>query len=133
MNKAKIMKRAWEIRREHKDNIFGLCLKMAWAEAKEGKMEKKTVEELENLGFKRWTKAGKDRMYVKAYALGLKVVWRNTGSIKESYWQGSEVSHGMAGRLLSCKTYIDLLDGKVYGDDKDLVAEASRISGYPVA
>lgn len=29
-----IMKRAWEIKREHKDNIFSLCLKMAWAEAK---------------------------------------------------------------------------------------------------
>lgn len=29
-----IMKRAWEIKREHKDNIFYLCLKMAWAEAK---------------------------------------------------------------------------------------------------
>lgn len=34
-----IMKRAWEIKREHKDNIFYLCLKMAWAEAKAVKCE----------------------------------------------------------------------------------------------
>lgn len=33
-NLSKIMKRAWEIKREDKNNIFGLCLKMAWAEAK---------------------------------------------------------------------------------------------------
>ncbi|EOT28578.1 hypothetical protein C805_00099 [Eubacterium sp. 14-2] len=30
----KIMKRAWEIKREDSRNIFSLCLKMAWAEFK---------------------------------------------------------------------------------------------------
>ena len=30
----KVMKRAWEIKRENVRNIFGLCLKMAWAEIK---------------------------------------------------------------------------------------------------
>lgn len=33
-NTRAIMARAWQIKREDKDNIFGLCLKMAWAEAK---------------------------------------------------------------------------------------------------
>lgn len=31
----KIMKRAWEIKKENEKNIFSLCLKIAWAEAKE--------------------------------------------------------------------------------------------------
>ena len=31
----KIMKRAWEIKRQDKRNIFSFCLKMAWEEAKE--------------------------------------------------------------------------------------------------
>ena len=31
----KIMKRAWEIKKENSRNIFSLCLKMAWGEAKE--------------------------------------------------------------------------------------------------
>ena len=31
----KIMKRAWEIKKENSRNIFSLCLKMAWEEAKE--------------------------------------------------------------------------------------------------
>ena len=33
-NLKKIMKRAWEIKRENSKNIFSLCLKMAWEEAK---------------------------------------------------------------------------------------------------
>ena len=54
MNKAEIMKRAWEIKREDSRYIFGLCLKMAWTEAKEGRMEqtKKTIEELDGGGLK---------------------------------------------------------------------------------
>ena len=34
MNLSKIMKRAWEIKKEDNRNIFGLCLKMAWDEAR---------------------------------------------------------------------------------------------------
>ena len=30
----KVMKRAWKIKREDKRNIFGECLRMAWAEIK---------------------------------------------------------------------------------------------------
>ena len=30
----KVMKRAWEIKREDKRNIFGECLRMAWVEIK---------------------------------------------------------------------------------------------------
>lgn len=33
-NKKEIMKKAWEIKKENKKNIFSLCLKMAWAIAK---------------------------------------------------------------------------------------------------
>lgn len=31
---SKIMKRAWKIKKEDKQNIFGICLEMAWEEAK---------------------------------------------------------------------------------------------------
>ena len=80
MNKAQIMKRAWEIKRENQDNIFGLCLKMAWKEAKEGakemtQREKDEKEDMEQaaqwngtvrLVESRWQKYGKDRTYVEA-------------------------------------------------------------------
>lgn len=39
-NLSKIMKRAWEIKREDSRYIFGECLKMAWEEAKENKNRK---------------------------------------------------------------------------------------------
>lgn len=44
-NLSKIMKRAWEIKRENSKNIFAICLKMAWEEAKKGvkKMVKKLI------------------------------------------------------------------------------------------
>ena len=31
----RIMRRAWQIKKENGRNVFGLCLKMAWEEAKE--------------------------------------------------------------------------------------------------
>ena len=34
----RIMKRAWEIKRQHSKNIFSICLKMAWREEKERMM-----------------------------------------------------------------------------------------------
>lgn len=34
-----IMVRAWEIKKEDEANVFGLCLKMAWAEAQSQKVD----------------------------------------------------------------------------------------------
>lgn len=34
-NLHKIMKRAWQIKRQDEKNIFSICLKIAWTEAKE--------------------------------------------------------------------------------------------------
>lgn len=41
-----IMKKAWEIKKENEKNIFGLCLKMAWAIAKK-ETETKELPELQ--------------------------------------------------------------------------------------
>lgn len=80
----KIMKRAWEIKKEHENNIFALCLKMAWEEERENKeskmnLEEKLVKNLEDMAYndyhinagidrqvntKRWTKNGNDRLYL---------------------------------------------------------------------
>lgn len=39
---SNVMKKAWEIKKENKDNLFSLCLKMAWSIIKNG--VKKMVE-----------------------------------------------------------------------------------------
>ena len=51
MNLSKIMKRAWEIKKEDSRNIFSLCLKMAWEEAKNMNVDdelKELVTEIAN-------------------------------------------------------------------------------------
>lgn len=43
---SKVMKRAWEIKRQDSRNIFALCLKMAWAEVKGMKELKGTPKQV---------------------------------------------------------------------------------------
>ena len=76
MDKKMVMRRAWEIKREDSRNIFALCLKLAWKEAKEASKEVFTgyarlvVNESDFNGnvnfftFKRWTKGNYDRIYM---------------------------------------------------------------------
>lgn len=134
MNKAKIMKRAWEIKKEDSRNLFSLCLKMAWAEAKE-EGNVKTVEELEDLGFKRWTKGTMDRMYIDAKNLGLEVGYYNTGNVRWAEFEGSSISNAEARRLLGAKTYIDLKTNKVHSTHSWLAEPAAKLAGqgYEVA
>ncbi|MFG6393088.1 MAG: hypothetical protein K1W24_02695 [Lachnospiraceae bacterium] len=87
-NKSAIMKRAWTIKKSNPQNIFGLCLKMAWAETKEIiEVEVKITKEhlIEKLEEKRayaaerysrflyfahandWQSYGKDRTYFVVY------------------------------------------------------------------
>lgn len=37
---SKVMKRAWEIKKQDVRNIFSICLKMAWAESRESEEDK---------------------------------------------------------------------------------------------
>lgn len=45
-NLTKIMKRAWEIKKENNENLFAMCLKLAWEEAK---MEEKQIIKVNEL------------------------------------------------------------------------------------
>lgn len=79
-NLARIMKRAWELKKENKMNIFSFCLRMAWSEEKgekvmtlDEKVQKVIEEFVYEVNFKRkryfqqakrWTKDGKDRLYI---------------------------------------------------------------------
>ena len=132
MNKAEIMRRAWQIQKEDSRYIFGLCLKMAWAEAKEGRMEqtKKTIEELEELGFKRWTKGNMDRMYIDARNLGLEVDYYKTGNVCAATFDGYRISNCEARRLLAAKTYIDLKTGKVHSNHRWLAEPDAELAGF---
>lgn len=89
----------------------------------------KLIETLESKGFKRWTKVGKDRMYINATTLGLSYSSYNTGNIRSATFGGEEISNGKARRMLDSKTYIDLLQGVIVSDDATLVRAAAELSG----
>lgn len=127
-NLSNIMKRAWEIKKENSRNVFGACLKMAWAEAKAVAPAIDRIAELEALGFKRWTKGGHDRMYINATDLGLEVKFRRTGSVESATFCGEYISNRYAGKYYSAKTYIDLKTNEIHSAYDELAEAAARIA-----
>ena len=89
----------------------------------------KLVAKLEAHGWKRWTKDAKDRMYVDAEKLGLKVQKYGSGAVKRAEWDGEKISNRAGAAMLHAKTYLDLTDMSVHSDDSDLFAAAEAIIG----
>lgn len=83
------------------------------------------IEALEAKGFKRWTKAGYDRMYINASALGLNCEFYKTGNISYAEFDGSEISNSRARKMRAAKTYLDLKTGRLYSDD-NLLKDAAQ-------
>lgn len=137
----KVMKRAWEIVKKAIENFGGKAaqyiseaLRMAWKEIKmEGKKVIDRIEELEAMGFKRWTKAGMDRLYINASALGLNCTYYKTGNVSNAWFDGYEISNCEARRMKASKTYIDVKTEKVYSDNATLAEKAAEISGCEMA
>lgn len=137
----KVMKRAWEIVKKAIENFGGKAaqyiseaLRMAWKEIKmEGKKVIDRIEELEAMGFKRWTKGGMDRLYINASALGLNCSYYKTGNVSNAWFDGYEISNCEARRMKASKTYIDVKTEKVYSDNATLAEKAAEISGCEMA
>lgn len=87
----------------------------------------KLIATLEEKGFKHWTKGDKDRMYVDAEKLGLKVQKYGSGAVKRAEWDGEKISNREGAAMLHAKTYLDLTDMSVHSDDSDLFAAAEAI------
>lgn len=112
-NLSKIMTRAWELKKENTENIFGECLKMAWSEAKGITVTVKSQKELllekleekiaycnerynfnYNLVTNDWVKYGKDRTYFAVYEIShatkhnVKIDFGYFDNIKEEYVAG---------------------------------------------
>ena len=87
------------------------------------------IKELEAKGFKRWSKAGKDRLYINASVLGLVCEYYKTGNIKDAYFKGESISNSEARRMKEAKTFVDIVTGKVYGDNQTLKDAAEALMG----
>ena len=77
-------------------------------------MNAKDIEKLEAAGAKRWSKYGKDRLYIDAKVLGLELTYYKTGSIRSAKWQGESISNADGRRLDNSKVYVDVADGSLH-------------------
>lgn len=89
----------------------------------------KSIQELEAMGFKRWTKGNMDRMYINATDLGLACEYYKTGNISYAEFQGHEISHSRAYSLKASKTYIDLTTNTLVSNDQWLMEAAAALLG----
>jgi len=136
-----IMKRAWEIARNavkrfgyNVKQYIKMAMIMAWKEYKEmkEKVEKpvsERIDELEELGFKRWQKGTFDRLYINATQLGLVCQYYKTGNIKAATFDGDSISNSEAYRMKAAKTYIDVKTGEVISTNKSLMKAAMKLAG----
>lgn len=120
-NLSSIMKRAWEIKRENTKNIFSLCLKMAWAEAKEEKIV--NIEEylVEKKGLKVWEKGDKKRVYIDDLNLvGIERYTPNPKSFRKvsMYYDVIEDKFVVSGSTSSRKSTIEELINGIREDAK---------------
>lgn len=129
MTKANIMVNAWKIAKNAAKKFGGKAieyiagaLKMAWKMAKG--LSEKTIKALEDKGFSRWTKYGKDRLYFDMIKAGfMEVSYYKSGFISYSKFQGEEISHSFAGELLGVKVWIDVQTGEMHSKSYDEYSE----------
>lgn len=85
------------------------------------------IKQLEEKGFKRWTKGNFDRLYINTKELGLECEYYNTGNIRYAHLNGEKVSNTQARKMKDAKTYIDIKTGKLYGSHDELKELAEAI------
>lgn len=77
----------------------------------------KQIAAYEAKGFRRWTKAGYDRLYISVKELGLEVEYYKTGNVSSAKWCGEHVSNADARRFLSSKVFVDVETGLLHVQD----------------
>lgn len=83
-------------------------------------LDEKKIAKLIEMGFKRWTKGGMDRMYINAAQLGLVCEYYKTGNIRNAEFQGTGISNSEGYRMKSARTFIDVKTEEVYSDNNTL-------------
>lgn len=94
--------------------------------------EESTPEEamdaLKKVGFTRWQKNGKDRLYINADSLGLEITWgKRMGQVESASFQGEDISKSYASELRSAKTYVDVKTQEIIGTDEKLKEIATNL------
>ena len=93
------------------------------------RLSEERIAELEEKGFKRWTKGNMDRLYINAAQLGLDCDYYKTGNISGAEFQGERISNCEARRMKAAKTYIDINTGKARSDNYTLLKAVKALAG----
>lgn len=77
-----------------------------------------SIETMTTIGGSRWTKAGKDRVYLNDWAAfaGLEIFHYNTGNISSAAYRGEPISNSQAYKLAGAidKVWFDAETGKLH-------------------
>ena len=90
-------------------------------------MTEERIKELEEKGFKRWTKGNLDRLYINASQLGLVCEYYKTGNISDAEFDGVQISNSRAYKMKGAKTYVDIKTGTVHSTDEWLKEKAEEL------
>lgn len=90
-------------------------------------LSESVISSLTSKGFKRWTKGNCDRLYINARDLGLVCTYYKTGNIHSAEFNGERISNSMGYRYKAAKTFVDVSNGKVYSDFRELAEAAEKL------
>lgn len=94
----------------------------------DGATPEEAMDALKKVGFTRWQKNGKDRLYINADSLGLEITWgKRMGQVESASFQGEEISKRYASELRSAKTYVDVKTQEIIGTDEKLKEIATNL------
>ncbi len=80
-------------------------------------LNKNVIEILVNKGFVRWTKAGKDRLYINPKVTGLiDACYYKSGNVRSCTVDGRYIANNSAPGILSAKLWIDIQDESTHAD-----------------
>ena len=90
-------------------------------------MTETMIEKLTEKGFSRWTKGAMDRLYINANDLGLYTDSYKSGNICFASFNGEEISHAHALRMIGAKIWIDVETGLLNSKyAEDCLVEAAK-------
>lgn len=93
------------------------------------------INVLVQAGCNRWTKYGKDRLYINPEFIGLELSYYNTGNISDAYLDGERISNCYARKLIAKLdgSYINVENWHIYTDRGILDMIKDIIGGLPEA
>lgn len=77
-------------------------------------MTDEQIKRYEDAGFRRWTKADMDRLYIDTTKLGLECEYKRDHEPCLGHWQELDISNADCRRIYYSKVWVDVKDGSLH-------------------